>query len=102
MYSTAKSRTFSNTPPQNHKIPPTRRDFIFDHAVRPYTLTQEVRSEEEALRLADLTLTKQLARAMEDGKVLSRSLSAEVRGDTLLVTLSAECEEQVGRLVELP
>ena len=70
--------------------------------LRPYTLTQEVRSEEEALRLADLTLTKQLARAMEDGKVLSRSLSAEVRGDTLLVTLSAECEEQVGRLVELP
>ena len=39
MYSTAKSRTFSNTPPQNHKIPPTRRDFIFDPAKQPYTLT---------------------------------------------------------------
>lgn len=70
--------------------------------LRPYTLTREVRSEEEALRLADLVLTKQLAASMEEGKVLSRSLSTEVRGDTLLVTLSAECEEQVGRLVELP
>ena len=70
--------------------------------LRPYTLTREVRSEEEALRLADLVLTKQLAASMEEGKVLSRSLSTEARGDTLLVTLSAECEEQVGRLVELP
>ena len=70
--------------------------------LRPYTLTREVRSEEEALRLADLVLTKQLAASMEEGKVLSRSLSTEVRGDTLLVTLSAECGEQIGQFVEIP
>ena len=39
---------------------------------------------------------------MEEGTVLRRSLSCQEADGTLLVTLSAECEEQIGKLVEMP
>ena len=34
--------------------------------------------------------------------MLSRTLTAQAVGDALLVTLTAECQEQIGRFVELP
>lgn len=71
--------------------------------LRPYTLEEGRRTEAEALRLADLVLAGQLEQALgEGGEVLERSLGYEIVGDTMLVTLSAECEEQIGQFVEIP
>ena len=75
---------------------------VVTETLRPYTLSERTRSEEEALRLADLVLTKRLAGCLEEGRLLERKLTSQVVGDTLLVTLSAECEEQVGKLIEMP
>ena len=75
---------------------------VVTEELRPYTLTERRRTEEEALRLADEALTARLEDCLDDGEVLRRELTARVVGDTLLVTLSAECSEQVGRLVEIP
>ena len=69
--------------------------------LRPYTLEERERSEVEALRLADIVLTARLEGCMEEGEVLRRELSFQTEGDMLVVTLSAECQEQIGRLVEL-
>ena len=69
--------------------------------LRPYTLEERERSEVEALRLADIVLTARLEGGMEEGEVLRRELSFQTEGDMLVVTLSAECQEQIGRLVEL-
>ena len=70
--------------------------------LRPYTLSPRQRTEEEALALADTVLTARLADCLEEGEVLSRTLTAQAVGDALLVTLTAECQEQIGRFVELP
>ena len=75
---------------------------VVTEELRPYTLTERRRTEDEALRLADEALTARLEDCLDDGEVLRRELTARVVGDTLLVTLSAECSEQVGRLVEIP
>lgn len=69
---------------------------------RFYTLAEAERSEEEALGLADAVLTARLEASMEEGRVLRRELKSRTEGDTLLVTLTAECEEQIGKLVEIP
>lgn len=69
---------------------------------RGYTLVERRRTEEEALRLADIVLTQRLEGYLPEGEVLSRELSYEVVEDTLLVTLTAECEEQIGKFVEIP
>lgn len=69
--------------------------------LRPYTLEERERSEVEALRLADIVLTARLEGCMEEGEVLRRELSFQTEGDMLVVTLSAECQEQIGRLMEL-
>ena len=69
---------------------------------RSYTLVARRRTEEEALRLADIVLTQRLEGYLPEGEVLSRELSYEVVEDTLLVTLTAECEEQIGKFVEIP
>ena len=37
----------------------------------------------------------------KDGSVTSERLASAVQGDTLLVTLSAECKEQIGREVPI-
>ena len=70
--------------------------------VRHYELEERRRTEEEALALADQVLTSRLAGYIGDGEVLSRELTGQVEGDTLLVTLTAECREQIGQFVEIP
>ncbi len=71
--------------------------------LRFYTLSERQRTQEEALAAADLVLTRRLAGYLEEGEgtVLNRRLSYEAADGVLIVTLSAECEEQIGRLVEL-
>lgn len=68
---------------------------------REYEIVEQERTVEEALALADLTLTQRLAGYVGDGKVLSRSLAYTVEEGLLVVTLTAECEEQIGQFVEL-
>ena len=46
-------------------------------------------------------LTSRLAGYIGDGEVLSRELTGQVEGDTLLVTLTAECREQIGQPVPI-
>ncbi|MDE7218483.1 MAG: sporulation protein YqfD [Oscillospiraceae bacterium] len=70
--------------------------------LRYYETVERERSQEEALALADMVLTARLDGYVEEGEVLSRELTSEVVDGDLLVTLSAECEEQIGRLVETP
>lgn len=69
----------------------------------PCAAAERTRSVEEALAAADLTLTRRLAAylAPGGGEVLSRALTYEERDGVLTVTLSAECEEQIGKLVEI-
>ena len=45
---------------------------------------------------------EELEESLEEGTILSRELTTEIMGDTLLVTLTAECEEQIGKFVEIP
>ena len=70
--------------------------------LRAYEPSERERTEEEALALADVILTARLESCLDEGQILRRSLTGETVGDTLLVTLSAECEEQIGKLVEIP
>lgn len=71
--------------------------------LRSYTVTERTRTMEEALAAADLVLTRRLAGylAAGEGKVLQRDLTYERVDGTLMVTLSAACEEQIGRFVAL-
>ena len=39
---------------------------------------------------------------LEEGEVLSREISAAEQDGNLVVTLSAECREQIGRFVDAP
>ena len=66
------------------------------------TTVTAVRNPEDALALADAVLTARLEESMDEGTVLSRTLTAEIQDDTLLVTLAAECEEQIGKFVDIP
>ena len=86
------------TLPGNIPLPIT----MVTETLRGYTLKESSRSQEEAIRLADTILTARLRRSMEEGEVLSRELTCEVVGDTLMVTLSAECQEQIGRFIDTP
>ena len=86
------------TLPGNIPLPVT----MVTETLRGYTLKESSRSPEEAIRLADTILTARLRRSMEEGEVLSRELTCEVVGDTLMVTLSAECQEQIGRFIDTP
>ncbi|MBD5155515.1 MAG: sporulation protein YqfD [Oscillibacter sp.] len=70
--------------------------------LRFYEIVERERSEEEALTLADTVLTARLDEYVEDGEVLSRELTSQVVDGNLVVTLVAECQEQIGRLVEIP
>jgi len=69
---------------------------------RGYSLRQCRRSAGEAQALAEAVLTARLESCMEEGTVLSRRWDSREQGDMLLVTLTAECEEQIGKFVDLP
>ena len=60
------------------------------------------RSRPEALALAETVLDQRLAGYLDEGEVLSREISAEERDGCLVVTLSAECREQIGRFIDAP
>ena len=70
--------------------------------LRPYAVTERRRSREEALALAETVLDQRLAGYLDEGEVLSREISAEERDGCLVVTLSAECREQIGRFIDAP
>ena len=65
-----------------------------DHATM-IRLVQEIKAEEAVL-------DQRLAGYLDEGEVLSREISAEERDGCLVVTLSAECREQIGRVIDAP
>ncbi len=75
---------------------------VVTETFRIYEVTPARRSEKDALALADTVLTARLAAYIGDGTVVHRDLTCEVVGDILLCTLSAECEEQIGKFVSIP
>ena len=70
--------------------------------ILPYELVERQRGQEEALALAEAALDARLAEYLDEGEVLSREVACAVEDGNLVVTLSAECEEQVGRFVDTP
>ena len=70
--------------------------------LRFYELTERQRSEEEALALAEEVLDARLAGYLDEGEILSREIGSEVVDGNLVVTLSAECQEQIGRFIDVP
>ena len=70
--------------------------------LRPYELTGRQRSGKEALALAEEVLDARLAGYLEEGEILSREVTSEVVDGDLVVTLSAECQEQIGRFIDAP
>ena len=75
---------------------------IVTETLRIYEIMPTVRAEKDALALADTVLTYRLAAYLNGGTVISRELTCEVLGDILLCTLTAECEEQIGKFVSIP
>jgi len=70
--------------------------------LRPYELTECERSETEAQAIAEAILDARLSEYLDDGDVLSREVASKVKDGYLIVTLTAECEEQIGRFVDTP
>ena len=52
--------------------------------------------------LAQGVLEERLAGYVEDGDILSKEITSKKAGDLLVVTLLAECEEQIGKFVDAP
>ena len=75
---------------------------VVTETLRFYEVTPVVRKERDALTLADTVLTRRLAAYLDGGTVVRRELTCEVVGDILLCTLTAECEEQIGKFVSIP
>ena len=68
----------------------------------PYGLEPSVRSRADAEQQGRAALEAYLAALLgETGSVTQRRFSTAAEGDTLVVTLSAECEEQIGREVSI-
>ena len=70
--------------------------------ILPYEITERQRTPDEAQAIAESVLDARLAEYLDGGEVLSRDVTAEVKDGNLVVTLSAECEEQVGLFVDTP
>ena len=70
--------------------------------LRFFELVERQRSEQEALALAEEVLDARLAGYLDGGEILSREISSEVADGCLVVTLSAECQEQIGRFIQSP
>ena len=75
---------------------------VVTETLRYYEVTPVARKERDALTLADMVLTRRLAAYLDGGTVVRRELTCEVVGDILLCTLTAECEEQIGKFVSIP
>ncbi|MBQ9460230.1 MAG: sporulation protein YqfD [Oscillospiraceae bacterium] len=68
--------------------------------IRPYTTVRVSRSREEAREQGSAALDAYLrSRLGASGEVVSERVAAAAQGDWLLVTLSAECREQIGESV---
>ena len=70
--------------------------------LRFFELAERQRSEQEALALAEEVLDARLAGYLDEGEILSREIGSEVADGCLVVTLSAECQEQIGRFIQSP
>ena len=72
--------------------------------IREYTLTQGPLDVEAAGERLKEVLEQRLSGLMDanDGTVLRTDFVTRMAGDVLTVTLLAECEEEIGRTVELP
>ena len=69
---------------------------------RFYTLQSAAVGEEEARQEGEAQLLAQLQERLgDDGSVTSTRFAAVRRGSWLLVTLSAECLEQIGETVPI-
>lgn len=70
--------------------------------LRPYEVAERRRSEQEALALAEEVLDARLAGYLDEGEILRREVSSQVVDGYLVVTLTAECHEQVGKFIDAP
>lgn len=68
----------------------------------PYEITERQRGRPEAQAIAEAVLDARLAEYLDEGEILRREIAGEVVDGNLVVTLSAECEEQVGRFIDTP
>lgn len=69
----------------------------------PFDTVRMERSRIEAEELGRTTLEKHLTDLLGgDGEIVSSRIASAARGDWLLVTLSAECIEQIGEVVPIP
>lgn len=69
---------------------------------RLHKTVRVARSRGDAEEVGRVALERELAACLGDGgEVLSRRVASSARGDWLLVTLSAECREQIGRVVPI-
>ncbi len=75
---------------------------IVKETYRYYEPAERQRSRQEAEELAYAVLRSDLAEGMDDGTVDSESCAGTAWGDTYLVELRAECQEQIGRFVSIP
>lgn len=75
---------------------------VVTERLRSYTIREVRRTEREALDQAEAVLRRRLERYLDGGQVLRTELQRERIGDTLLVTLLAECREEIGSFVALP
>jgi len=68
----------------------------------PYETVRAERSRESARELGSAALERYLASQLgEGGEIVSTRVADAVQGDWLLVTLSAECHEQIGKVVPI-
>ena len=69
----------------------------------PYGTLRAPRARDEAEALGRAALEEQLlARLGAEGEIVSSRVASDVQGEWLLVTLSAECLEQIGEVVPIP
>lgn len=75
---------------------------VVTQRIREYEVREKKRTEQEAIALAEAVLLERLEGYLEGGEILHTQLRKETKGNTLLVTLVAECEEEIGKFVEIP
>lgn len=71
---------------------------------RGYTVEQQTVDPQQGEALLKQLLLQRLEGLLEEGEgeILQQDFVTRVEGDTLVVTLTAECREQIGRTVERP